>query len=215
MRLALLASFTFACIASNPAPQPYAGRPSGYYAPRAPLDPNSNRSVAIVGALIGPGKNNGAEWDFSLGKGDAVAKVADDVATILATIGEPNSALAAKAAAVMAGPVAASLEAPDVYGRAELFIGNKRVSTRELAKRNNSFTPQWGSTAEWVRVDLRYAHVRITLIDSDDDANDNVGVIDIDGATLIQAASEPGGRLAFRAAEQTHRQVLFLDLTVF
>lgn len=76
--------------------------------------------------------------------------------------------------------------------------------------------PQWSTPpVEWVNVDIRFAGVRIILEDKDVGNADSIGTVDIDAASLLDATTQPSGRLAFRAAEQTRNQILFVDIAVF
>jgi hypothetical protein len=198
------ALITAACIP----PPATTGNGTTTYDPVTPYDPNSSRTVSIVSALVGPGKNSGKPWD---GPGD-ISAASHEVASTLATIPNPYTA-AASIGAILAGPTAAGFEPPDVGGAAELYYGPQPTSTLELATQQDSYTPQWTSV-RWTGVDVRGARLRLVFVDKDLANDDAVGVVDIDSMTLMQAASSQNGRLLLRVAEQTYNQILFVDLSV-
>lgn len=209
-KLAIAVAVLCACAPPPPTGYVFQGGP-GYHA--QPIDPNSRRTVGIVGALLSPAKHNRTNWDGLPGSSTAAAAAAleEVLEAASSTTGEPALAVAA----VLAGPAVHSLDAPDSEGRAELYVHGRLVGKLKLPKRQNEFAPHWMEPPiEWRNVDIRYARIRIVLADQDVGNPDPIGTVDIDSAALLQAASSPGGRFAFRAAEQTYNQILFVDVAV-
>lgn len=164
------------------------------------------RTVAVVGALIGPGMANGTAWD---GPGNVDA-LANQVSEALAATNPYTAAVA-----LMANPTVKGFEPPDTTGRVELYEGLQLVGIQNLYVRVNELAPMWNSPPiQWSNVDITSARLRLVLIDKDLMANDDMGTVDI-GPDAFRQAVLHGGRLSFRAAEQTHNQVLFVDIAVY
>lgn len=148
-------------------------------------------TIEMLGALIGPGKSDGTEWD---GPG----KIPDDVVTGLATaLGSPEIAPILNFAQ---GAAYQALSKPDPYGIAQLNwdgSGFDPAQTISLAtvdnNRQDTFTPDWpmdasGALPGWATVpftpDLQ---IRVDLDDEDLTAPDHIGTVTIDFPDLKKA----------------------------
>jgi hypothetical protein len=180
----------------------------GHEPSTAGRDRDRNHTVSVVGALIAPGKTNRKKWDAGSVVDQAVV---NDLARAMAVTADPYAAAAAVVGAVATG-VAGASESPDIVGRAELWVGGKRVSALMLTMQHDTFTPQWPSVT-WENVDIDNARIRVVLEDADVVRNDDVGIAEI-GADELKAAAAAGRVYPVRVDGQTNGQILFLNISV-
>jgi hypothetical protein len=157
-------------------------------------------------ALIGPTKVDGAAWD-GVGRLD------------LSSQGLLGSALAAanphaQVAQFLANPTLAALEKPDPRARVRAFAGPRPLQSLSLkSEQDNTLTPIWRE-ARLERLALApNLRIELELYDSDLIGDDAMGAGTITRADVI-AALRAGTVHPIRFAEQTHKQVLFVDISV-
>lgn len=157
--------------------------------------------VWVVGMLIGPGKADGSQWD---GPGGMVK---EDLWDLLAQMLIRPSAYGA-AASVMAGPAMQALEKPDVGGTATLITASGDGPAIPLAKKQDTFTPQWSGVA-WDHVPLdESVRIRVVATDRDLMEDDPMGIFDISAADMLEAV-RTGKVYPVPVHAQTNKQILF------
>lgn len=163
-------------------------------------------SVEVRGALIGPGKVDGAAWD-GLGRLDATAQ---------AGLGRALAAVDPYAAVVsfFANPALAALERPEPVGRVRATVNGVTVQELELPlAQRDTLTPVWNGTG-LVRVPLvPDTRLELELYDKDLVNDDAMGAATITASDLATAL-RVGIVHHVRVAEQTNNQVLFVDISV-
>jgi hypothetical protein len=170
-------------------------------------------TIEIVQCLIGPGKSDGTEWDFS------------------ASIPQPvTTGLAAALGAQGAGPIinflgtaaVQALSKPDPMGWVELdwngagFDPDLAIILADAdTNMENTFQPLWLNARGWRSVPLTSSTmVRVTLIDEDlIDDDDAIGVATISGSQ-IQGALAAGGTQWIRVEQMTLNQLLAIGIQV-
>lgn len=169
-------------------------------------------TIEILQCLIGPGKSDGTEWDFS-------APIPQTVTTGLATaLGAPG-----------VGPIinylgtaaVQALSKPDPMGWAELdwngsgFDPDLEIILADVdTNMENTFQPLWLNVRGWRAVPLTTATmVRVTLFDEDLADHDAIGVATISGPQ-IQAALAAGGTYWIRVEQMTVNQLLAIGIQV-
>jgi len=161
---------------------------------------NRSRTVSFVGALINVCKADRRPWDGIGGK--AAKKMVGMLAAAVANSNPYTTALG-----ILAGPMANSIDKPDVYGHVELHYRGNIAAVANLGVQNDSFTPQWNNVA-WRQIDINEAYLRISLFDKDLLDNDSIGIFEI-GSELLKEAAAKGQVLPVQVSEQTNGQVLF------
>lgn len=181
---------------SVPSPYPYAPPPSA-----SPPPPRFAR-VSLTGMLIGPGKADRTQWD---GPGGTVS----DRDWLLIGRALTSSNAYGAVLSVMAEPAIQALEKPDVGGTAMLRTAQGDETPLELAKVQDSFTPQWDSVS-WDNVPLDgSARIRVVAIDRDLFEDDPMGIFEI-SASDISAAIQAGRVYPVAVHTQTNKQILFV-----
>jgi hypothetical protein len=164
-------------------------------------------AVEFRGALIAPTKVNGAPWD---GPGPLDASAATLIAKALAGADPYDAALS-----VLANPAIAALDKPEPFGDARVMnAGAVLLHVPLQTSERDTLTPIWNS-ATAPRVPLAPStRIEITLLDKDLEFDDAMGVATVTESDLV-AALRAGTVYHVPLAEQTHNQVLFLDLSVY
>jgi len=164
-------------------------------------------AVEFRGALIAPTKVNGAPWD---GPGPLNASATTLVANAIADA-DPYHALLS----VFANPAIAALDKPEPFGDARVMgAGVALLDVPLQTSERDTLTPIWTS-ATAPRVPLTPStRIEVTLLDKDLQFDDAMGTATVTEGDLV-AALRSGRVYHVPLAEQTHNQVLFLDLSVF
>jgi hypothetical protein len=163
-------------------------------------------TVEFRGALIAPTRVNGDPRD---GPGPV-----DNTATTLVANALLNANPYRALLSVFANPTIAALDKPEPYGDVRVTSGG--VVIRQVPLETNerdTLTPLWnGETV--ARIPLSPAtRIEVTLIDRDLSQDDAMGTATISYQELV-AALRSGVVYHVPLAEQTHNQVLFLDVSV-
>jgi hypothetical protein len=165
-------------------------------------------NVEVRQALIGPTKMGGAPWD---GPGHIEPQAISAVSLALEAPDPYTAVLSA-----FANPIIAGLEKPEPKGsvRAVSTDGTQVLAMVELRKMRDTITPLW-SEAFLRNVPLNPSvRVEITLTDEDFSNDDPIGAATIRFDDLV-AALHAGSVYHVPIADQTHRQALFVDLSVY
>lgn len=178
--------------------------PAATIAPAAP--PPERVRIAFRGAVIGPGKVDGTQWDL-------MGRVPDDVwsgVTKALSVADPYTGIVA----FIGGGGYRALEKPDPKGSVTLVGGpSGSDQTWTLPKQQDTFTPQWNG-AEFRNVVLsERVRLRIDLWDADIAEDDPIGAPEIDSRALL-AAKASGTLYSINVAAETSRQVLFVRVSV-
>jgi hypothetical protein len=165
--------------------------------------------VAIVSAVIAPGKFDESLWDCcgKLPKGTSKA-----VSSALKKI-DPWAAVAGTLALLVAEPALQGLSRPDPKGTATLYHSGKSFELT-LEKKENIFDPAWN--VGWKNAvfsnDLK---VTITLIDDDSPLGEEpIGTVVITKEQLA-AVMASGKAYPVKVWDQDNGGILFVTLTVF
>jgi hypothetical protein len=167
----------------------------------------------MLGALIGPSKSNGAEWD---GPGSIPTAVVDGLATVA---GQPE---VGPLLDFMQQSAIKSLSAPDPYGIAELDpdgSGFDPTLTITLATPDNNmkdaFQTSWPLPVPgWRSVPFGPGlKVRVTLKDDDLVNPDDIGTATINYEALVKAWTAQDSHWV-RVDDQTNRQLLSVQVQV-
>jgi hypothetical protein len=168
--------------------------------------------IAVVDALVGPGKSDGSAWD---GAGAVPLDAVADLSSALSRL-DPRAAFLEAGAVV--GKVGTSvIEPPDPQGTVDLFLGGQLLGRHTLGRKGqgDTFTPLWEGPPSWSRVPLSPAvHISGELVDSDLTYNDPMGRFQI-GYDQIVAALRAGQVHHVKVSDQTYRQVLFVGIEVW
>jgi len=175
------------------------------HAPEAPLP--AFVAVEFRGALMAPTKVNGAPWD---GPGPLDSGATTLVANALADA-DPYHAMIS----VFANPAIAALDKPEPFGDARVMSGGAVVVDVPLqTSERDTLTPIWNA-ATAPRVPLGPStRIEVTLIDKDLEFDDAIGTATVTEDDLV-AALRAGTVYHVPLADQTHNQVLFLDVSVY
>jgi hypothetical protein len=178
--------------------------------PPVVYNPPKYAHVSVLGVIIAPVKADQTQWD---GPGKVPPEVFSNLSALLKLVKKPGAALATKIAGFFADPVIESLEKPDVKGGVTLYV-NGTLDGLEffLPKIQSSFTPDW-SGADWERVPIAEARIRVQLTDSDPINDDPIGTVEIQPSDLINAA-QAGNVYLVPVAEQSANQVLSVKISV-
>ncbi|MBX7123958.1 MAG: hypothetical protein K1X42_17665 [Opitutaceae bacterium] len=173
--------------------------PPASYAPAAP----QFARVTLVGLLIAPGKTDGTHWDLG---GEVSSEDMQRLAFKLAAK-EPYVGLAMFVASVTM-PATAK---PDIVGTAALMTSNGAEQPYNLAKIQDSFTPEWNLSWAHVPLDGR-ARIHVQCLDMDLVNHDPVGTFEL-GPEAIRAAMRDGGVYPVAVDGQTSNQILFARIS--
>jgi hypothetical protein len=184
--------------------------------PPVVYNPPKYAHVSLLGVIVGPAKKDNTQWD---GPGKVPPEVFSDLSALLGTIlkaaGKPGAAGVAKLASFFASPAIASLAKPDVEGAVTVYLNgmlDDRLVEFFLPKIQDSFTPDWPG-ADWDRVPIAEARIRVQLTDSDPINDDPIGIVEIQSVDLINAA-QAGNVYLVPVTEQSVNQVLFVKISV-
>jgi hypothetical protein len=168
--------------------------------------------IAVVDALVGPGKSDGQAWD---GVGSIPTGALESLGSALSRI-DPRAAFAA-AGAVLVDVGASAIEPPEPEGWVDLFVAGQPQGRHKLGRKGqrDTFTPLWEGPPAWSRVPLNPG-VRLTGELQDRDMltfADPMGHFQI-GYDEIVAALRAGRVYPVKVSDQTYRQVLFVGIEV-
>jgi hypothetical protein len=178
-------------------------------------------AIDMLGALIGPSKSNGAEWD---GTGSIPTEI---VVGLAAAAGQPEVGPLLN---FMQQSAIKSLSAPDAYGIAELDpygiaeldpYGNGFDTTLTITlatpdnNTGNTFQPSWPLPVPgWRSVPFGPGlKVRVTLKDEDIANPDDIGTATINYEDLVEAWTAQDSHWV-RVDDQTNRQLLAVQVQV-
>lgn len=205
--------FEPAPLISEPAPaEPFqpevpAAQPSG----AQPLAPRRFASVQLLGVQMGLGKAGGDAWDFDLG----TAPKKDDILAIAAALKKdaPHSDKIQSILGVFARPTARVVSKPDTKGSAALVVDGVVSQTLQIPRVNDTFSPKWKKLSwKHVAVDAT-THLRVMLTEHDWKAVEPVTPFEITHADVAAALEKSGEPHAAIVADQTDREVLFVNIS--
>ena len=179
--------------------------------PDAALDGERLVSLTVEDALVGPGLQDGSEWD---GPRDVPAEAWQALDAALASV---NPFLAVTQ--FFGQDVIDALSKPDAIGTADLAIDGSFDPTNSLvladagSNQEDTFTPIWPGAPGWEHVPLVDGlQVRVTLFDEDLSENDPIGVA-ILSSDDVEAALDAGEIVHVQVDDQTNRQLLFVGIS--
>lgn len=161
--------------------------------------------VEFRGTLIAPMKVNGAPWD---GPGPLDANATTLVGNALAHADPYRAVLS-----ILANPAIAALDKPEPFGDARVMSASATLLDVPLqTSERDTLTPIWDAAVA-LRVALAPStRIEVTLIDKDLQFDDAMGTATVTETDLV-AALRSGKVYHVPLAEQTHYQVLFLDVS--
>lgn len=174
------------------------------YAPAAPPQaPPAFAHVTFVGVVAALSKTDRSYWDI----GGSVS--GEDVQKVAVALGaaDPYAAVLG----VVAGLAIPAMQKPDIAGTATLWtsVGGQRAF--DLAKHQDSYTPQWN--VSWPHVPLDgSARIRVTLTDLDWQFHDSMGTFEIN-AEDIRVALASQRVYSMRVDKQTGGQILLAAIS--
>jgi len=169
-------------------------------------------SVRIIDAVVGPGKQDGTQWDAANAIPDSLKKA---ILTALVGPNPYNDVIVA-----FADPLLSSLDKPDPIGTAQLTAFGMTLAPNVLAKdpapstSKDTFTPTWPPDWQYVNIPID-TDVRITirLEDSDLVVNDPIRPAEIN-STDLKAALAAQKKWNVKVADQTSNELLFVGISV-
>ena len=186
--------------------------------PQLDYGPPRVYDVAIVGALVGPGKAiDDAVWD---GFGPISREATDDIAALagLFTAGVPTGEQQPLGGALLnevANKFAQGLARPDVYGTFSLVgpASYQDPGRYDLASQvfKDTYTPHFGGGFKGLDFSAGN-RIRIELFDEDFENDDPIGTAEINAAHVEYAATEQGV-VGIWVGDQTNGQVLFINIS--
>jgi len=171
----------------------------------------SHVRVSLVDATIGIGTMDGEQWD---GPGQVPEELMRSIPGVLARR-NPYVAVGSFLASLGIN----SIEKPEPTGWAELLNGAAPVTRVDLkSTKEDTLTPQWqdaqGRAPSFGRVPLNAStRIRVHIEDADVDANDPIGLCELNYMDLA-AALQAQQVHHVNVAEQTHKQLLFMGISV-
>ena len=175
---------------------------SGHAPPRAPATPAFAR-VTFIGVVSALSKVDGSHWDIG---GSVSSEDVQKVALALGA-GDPYAAVLG----VIGGLAIPALQKPDIGGSAALWTSAGGGQSFELAKHQDSYTPQWNVTWSHVPLDGT-ARIRVILRDLDVQFDDSMGTFEI-GPADIRSAILHQRVYAARVDGQTGGQLLLAAIS--
>ncbi|HEY4244001.1 MAG TPA: hypothetical protein VGM88_29505 [Kofleriaceae bacterium] len=174
--------------------------------PTAPALPSRFARVSIIGAVIGPCKSDGHDWD---GPGSHVDP--DTTRRLVRALGGSN--IYGAAAEIMTELAQASFDKPDVFGTADLLTPSGEEHLALPLHYRDNFTPEW-SNADFPHVPLDDStRIRVSLIDKDLVNDDVIGTVELNRADL-EAALRAGAVFPVPVFQQSANQILFIRISV-
>ncbi len=174
-------------------------------------DSDSRRSsptwvtVRIEGALVAAWKNDRDCWDTFFCSASAT-----EYAALISLVAGPSSYNAVLGGLAESG--VKTTAKPDAAGWAELVGGVSMADPVQLPKNQDSLIPGWGGG--WSGVELNDdTAIRVEVWDLDIENDDLIGTAII-GSDDLWAALDSGGVYHVPVADQTHNQLLFVDISV-
>jgi hypothetical protein len=179
----------------------------------APLAMPKTISIELVGALIGPGKIDGTQWDLT-------DQVPPEILDALAdAYGYPGMG---KVLEVVQSAAYQALSKPDPFGVANLnpdgvgFDSKLNVNLAdEATNTEDTFTPLWPMPFPgWQRLQVEPGmEVRVTLYDEDLALNDDIGTATITYDDILEAWTA-GDSHWIRVEDQTNEQLIAVQIQV-
>lgn len=166
--------------------------------------------IAVVSAIIGPGRMNGAPWD----PGRAVPN------SVFTALGEalrsPDPYEGVEE--IMTSPAVAGLPKPDPAGTASISVGfgpfGRRLEVE--SESSDTFTPVFRGPPAWNALPFGDPlTLRLELRDRDPGGDgDEIGIVEIGDEELVEALRDRTAVHQVAFGEATDRQLLFLGVSV-
>ncbi|NUP12329.1 MAG: hypothetical protein HOW73_40300 [Polyangiaceae bacterium] len=116
--------------------------------------------------------------------------------------------------AILSGPLVNGVERPEIFGNARLVTWQGDGSIISFSAQRDTLTPQFAPQPRF-QIDLSGStRIEVHLLDEDLEFHDPVGHFQI-GANEARVALRANRIVPVRVAEQTSRQVLFVNISAF